>query len=251
MEESLYSESGFFNTTKVRSNIEGDFLTSPEVSKYFGKFISHWMNENKIKSNVVEIGAGTGSLALQIQEYSTNKLFLVEKSNTAFRILKQKELNVFETLDLIPVDKVNLIYMNEVLDNIPCSIGVYEEGVWLEKIIKIESDSLSYELAPMRPDNLTWIESNNIQPLDDIEIEIQRNATKYLEDIVSKFNPNYLLIIDYGYEVSERSSIPYKSLIRTYKNHHLAGETLLQPTTTDITYDVNFSSIENCLSRLD
>ena len=49
----------------------------------------------------------------------------------------------------------------------------------------------------------------------------------------------------------ERSSIPYKSLIRTYKNHHLAGETLLQPTTTDITYDVNFSSIENCLSRLD
>ena len=52
MEESLYSESGFFNTTKVRSNIEGDFLTSPEVSKYFGKFISHWMNENKIKEAI-------------------------------------------------------------------------------------------------------------------------------------------------------------------------------------------------------
>ena len=251
MEESLYSESGFFNTTKVRSNIEGDFLTSPEVSKYFGKFISHWMNENKIKSNVVEIGAGTGSLATQIQEYSTNNLFLVEKSKTAFRILKQKEFNVFETLDLIPVDKVNLVYMNEVLDNIPCSVGVYKDGVWLEKIIKIESDSLSYELAPMRPENLTWIESNNIEPLDDIEIEIQRNATKYLEGIVSRFNPNYLLIIDYGYEFHERSSIPYKSLIRTYKNHHLAGETLLLPTTTDITCDVNFSSIKNCLSRLD
>ena len=251
MEESLYSESGFFNTTKVRSNIEGDFLTSPEVSKYFGKFNSHWMNENKINSNVVEIGAGTGSLALQIQEYSTNKLFLVEKSNTAFRILKQKEFNVFETLDLIPIDKVNLIYMNEVLDNIPCSIGVYKDGVWFEKIIKIESDSLSYELGPMRPDNLAWIESNNIQPLGDIEIEIQKNATKYLEGIVSKFNPHYLLIIDYGYEFHERASIPYKSLIRTYKNHHLAGESLLQPTTTDITYDINFSSIENCLSRLD
>jgi len=154
-------------------------------------------------------------------------------------------------LDLIPVDKVNLVYMNEVLDNIPCSVGVYKDGVWLEKIIKIESDSLSYELAPMRPENLTWIESNNIEPLDDIEIEIQRNATKYLEGIVSRFNPNYLLIIDYGYEFHERSSIPYKSLIRTYKNHHLAGETLLQPTTTDITCDVNFSSIKNCLSRLD
>ena len=97
MEESLYSESGFFNTTKVRSNIEGDFLTSPEVSKYFGKFISHWMNENKIKSNVVEIGAGTGSLALQIQEYSTNRMKTNKKCNmiknttlTACSFLSQK-----------------------------------------------------------------------------------------------------------------------------------------------------------------
>ena len=53
MEESLYSEYGFFNTEKTRSNKEGDFLTSPEVSDYFGLFISNWMNENEIENNVV------------------------------------------------------------------------------------------------------------------------------------------------------------------------------------------------------
>ena len=43
MEECLYSDFGFFNTTKVRSNKEGDFLTSPEVSDYFGYFISNFV----------------------------------------------------------------------------------------------------------------------------------------------------------------------------------------------------------------
>ena len=59
-----------------------------------------------------------------------------------------------------------------------------------------------------------------------------------------------MLIIDYGYEFHERKNKPYKSLIRTYKNHHLAGETILQPASTDITYDVNFSSVESSLSGL-
>ena len=34
------SEYGFFNTTKIRSSKDGDFLTSPEVSNYFGLFIN-------------------------------------------------------------------------------------------------------------------------------------------------------------------------------------------------------------------
>ena len=44
MEEALYSQLGFFNTDLVRSDKEGDFLTSPEVSKYFGKIIRNWIN---------------------------------------------------------------------------------------------------------------------------------------------------------------------------------------------------------------
>jgi SAM-dependent MidA family methyltransferase len=250
MEECLYSEYGFFNTTKIRSSKDGDFLTSPEVSNYFGLFISNWIDSNKIKNNVLEVGPGTGSLASQIKNYSQKNLFLIEKSETAFLTLKEKEFNVFKTLDLVPSEDIDLIYMNEVLDNISCSIGVYKENKWFEKVIKIDSESLSYNLAPIREDSLSWIKQNNIEPLDDFEVEIQRNITTYLGDIVAQFKPKFLLIIDYGYEAHERSGKPYKSLIRTYKNHHLAGETILQPTSTDITYDVNFTSVKNSLSEL-
>ena len=250
MEESLYSEYGFFNTEKTRSNKEGDFLTSPEVSDYFGLFISNWMNENEIENNVVEVGAGTGSLASQVHSYSKRKPLLVEKSVTASKTLSEKDFKVYKTIDLISETEVDLIYMNEVLDNISCSIGVFKENKWFEKVVKIDSDRLSYDLSPIRSENLNWIDENHIKPLDDIEIEIQWNTQKYLEEIVSKLNPKLLLIIDYGYEFHERKNKPYKSLIRTYKNHHLAGETILQPASTDITYDVNFSSVESSLSGL-
>lgn len=175
---------------------------------------------------------------------------LVEKSVTASKTLSEKDFKVYKTIDLISETEVDLIYMNEVLDNISCSIGVFKENKWFEKVVKIDSDTLSYDLSPIRSENLNWIDENHIKPLDDIEIEIQWNTQKYLEEIVSKLNPKLLLIIDYGYEFHERKNKPYKSLIRTYKNHHLAGETILQPASTDITYDVNFSSVESSLSGL-
>lgn len=250
MEESLYSEYGFFNTEKIRSSKDGDFLTSPEVSNYFGLFLTNWMNENKIENNIVEIGAGTGSLASQVHSYSKIKPILFEKSKTASEILGNKNFEVYKTLDSNSATDVDLIYMNEVLDNISCSIGVFIENKWFEKVVKIESGSLTYDIAPMRSENLTWINENDIKPLEDIEIEIQWHTQIFLEEIVSKFNPKRLLIIDYGYEFHERKNKPYKSLIRTYKNHHLAGETILQPASSDITYDVNFSNVEISLSKL-
>ena len=52
MEEALYSQLGFFNTDLVRSDKEGDFLTSPEVSKYFGKIIRNWIHSERNLKNI-------------------------------------------------------------------------------------------------------------------------------------------------------------------------------------------------------
>ena len=56
------------------------FLTSPEVSKYFGLFISNWIKENRINSdsNILEVGAGTGSLANQVSKYLEKEIYVSE-----------------------------------------------------------------------------------------------------------------------------------------------------------------------------
>jgi SAM-dependent MidA family methyltransferase len=250
MEECLYSDFGFFNTTKVRSNKEGDFLTSPEVSDYFGYFISNFVKVNNIDKNLLEIGAGTGSLGYQIDKFSNKTPLVVEKSKTAITSLEDMQFTVYESVDSMSKEDIGLLYMNEVLDNVPCSIAVNKDGEWFEKIIRLKQDQLVYDLVPAREVNLDWISDFNIDALDGIEIEIQKNSTEYLIKLISKFNPEFLIIIDYGYEFHERKDKPYKSLIRTYKNHHLAGDTILQPASTDITYDVNFSSVKTTLNSL-
>lgn len=250
MEECLYSNFGFFNTTKVRSNKEGDFLTSPEVSDYFGYFISNFVKVNNIDKNLLEIGAGTGSLGYQIDKFSNKKPLVVEKSKTAITSLEDMQFTVYESVDSMSKEDIGLLYMNEVLDNVPCSIAVNKDGEWFEKIIRLKQDQLVYDLVPAREINLDWISDFNIHALEGIEIEIQKNSTEYLIKLISKFNPEFLIIIDYGYEFHERKDKPYKSLIRTYKNHHLAGDTILQPASTDITYDVNFSSVKTTLNSL-
>ena len=250
MEECLYSDFGFFNTTKVRSNKEGDFLTSPEVSDYFGYFISNFVKVNNIDKNLLEIGAGTGSLGYQIDKFSNKKPLVVEKSKTAITSLEDMQFTVYESVDSMSKEDIGLLYMNEVLDNVPCSIAVNKDGEWFEKIIRLKQDQLVYDLVPAREINLDWISDFNIDALEGIEIEIQKNSTEYLIKLISKFNPEFLIIIDYVYEFHERKDKPYKSLIRTYKNHHLAGDTILQPASTDITYDVNFSSVKTTLNSL-
>ena len=250
MEECLYSDFGFFNTTKVRSNKEGDFLTSPEVSDYFGYFISNFVKVNNIDKNLLEIGAGTGSLGYQVDKFSNKKPLVVEKSKTAITSLEDMQFTVYESVDSMSKEDIGLLYMNEVLDNVPCSIAVNKDGEWFEKIIRLKQDQLVYDLVPAREINLDWISDFNIDALEGIEIEIQKNSTEYLIKLISKFNPEFLIIIDYGYEFHERKDKPYKSLIRTYKNHHLAGDTILQPASTDITYDVNFSSVKTTLNSL-
>ena len=250
MEECLYSDFGFFNTTKVRSNKEGDFLTSPEVSDYFGYFISNFVKVNNIDKNLLEIGAGTGSLGYQIDKFSNKKPLVVEKSKTAITSLEDMQFTVYGSVDSMSKEDIGLLYMNEVLDNVPCSIAVNKDGEWFEKIIRLKQDQLVYDLVPAREINLDWISDFNIDALEGIEIEIQKNSTEYLIKLISKFNPEFLIIIDYGYEFHERKDKPYKSLIRTYKNHHLAGDTILQPASTDITYDVNFSSVKTTLNSL-
>ena len=248
MEEALYSELGFFNTGLVRSDKEGDFLTSPEVSKYFGKIIRNWINSESNLKNIVEIGSGTGSL---IEQIGLKEIFAVELSSTAREELIKKGIHAVRTIDAFPTNyTIDLIFGNEILDNIPCSIGLYRDESWYEKVVLLEETSLAYDLKPIRNEELDWVFKNNIVPNEDYEFEIQVNIDKFLNSVIKKINPGKILLFDYGYEQKNRDKRMYSSLLRTYKNHHLSVDPIDDPGNIDITYDINFSSISSELKYL-
>ena len=244
MDNCLYSKFGFFNTDVVRSSKEGDFLTSPEVSEYFGLIIANFINEKIKDGHILEVGAGTGSLAEEIVKNVDKKLYLLENSTTALANLKNKKFQAEEKPEQFSDKKIDIIYMNELLDNVPCSIGVHKDNKWYEKIINTNKEKFKYDLAEIREENYEWIKKYNLQPMEGIELEIQLNSEKLLNNFIDIFNPKYFLIFDYGYEYKDRDKKPYQSLIRTYKEHHLSSEPLELPGETDITYDVNFTFVE-------
>tara|TARA_B100000676_G_scaffold28710_1_gene26681 strand:+ start:1289 stop:2311 length:1023 start_codon:yes stop_codon:yes gene_type:complete len=244
MDNCLYSKFGFFNTDVVRSSKEGDFLTSPEVSEYFGLIIANFINEKIKDGHILEVGAGTGSLAEEILKNVDKKLYLLENSKTALANLKNKKFQAEEKPEQFSDKKIDIIYMNELLDNVPCSIGVHKDNKWYEKIINTNKEKFKYDLAEIREENYEWIKKYNLQPMEGIELEIQLNSEKLFNNFIDIFNPKYFLIFDYGYEYKDRDKKPYQSLIRTYKEHHLSSEPLELPGETDITYDVNFTFVE-------
>ncbi len=244
MDNCLYSKFGFFNTEVVRSSKEGDFLTSPEVSKYFGLIIANFINQQLKEGDILEVGAGTGSLAEEIDKYVNKNLYLLENSSTALEILNNKKFETDKKPEKFSNKNIGIIYMNELLDNVPCSIGVHIDNKWYEKIINTKKEKFEYDLVEIRKENHEWIEKYNFKPIQGVELEIQLNSEKLLNNFINIFNPNYFLIFDYGYEYKDRDKKPYSSLIRTYKEHHLSSEPLEFPGETDITYDVNFTFLE-------
>ena len=247
MEEALYSKYGFFNNEKVRSKKSGDFLTSPEVSEYFGKILNKWIQKNNLDLNITEFGSGTGSLIEQIE--NKNK-FAVELSSTARTELSQKNIQNASSLEELTYKNSDLVFGNEVLDNIPCSVAIYKDGKWQEKIISFDDGIFSYDFVEARKKIVEWIELNLIKADENMDIEIQINIDIFLEKIINKLNPKNILFFDYGYEQKDRGKRKYRSLLRTYKDHHLSVDPILEPGNVDITYDINFSAVIRKLETL-
>jgi NADH dehydrogenase [ubiquinone] 1 alpha subcomplex assembly factor 7 len=249
MEESLYSEYGFFNNEKIRSKKTGDFLTSPEVSEFFGNLIETWMNNNSILGTIVEFGSGTGSLINNFSEEKKKRLTAIEKSSTARFELNKLGIPVFDSISKLKKQKIDLIFGNEILDNIPCSIAIYKDNNWFEKGVDLSKDYFSYKLLPIRDKEFMWLNDNKIVGNEEIEIEIQTNINEFIASLIEKFQPNNFLFIYYVYLKKNISKRNYTSLLRTYKNHHLAVEPIENFGNVDITYDINFSALEKLFSE--
>ena len=247
MEEALYSKYGFFNNEKVRSKKSGDFLTSPEVSKYFGKILNQWIQKNNLDLNIVEFGSGTGSL---IEQINTENKIAVELSLTARVELSKKNIQNVASLEGLTFKESDLVFGNEVLDNIPCSVAVFKDNKWYEKVVNLEDDSFSYDFVNARKEVIDWIETNQLKGDVNIDIEVQTNIDKFLENIIHNLNPKTILFFDYGFEQKDRAERKYRSLLRTYKDHHLSVDPILEPGNVDITYDINFSSVKRKLKTL-
>lgn len=251
MERCLYDpEGGFFATGPLRSTKSGDFLTSPEVSPWFGRIMARFVRTVDERlgepGDIVEVGAGSGSLlAALFDELESRTAYAVEASPAAREALVAlgERVVVHATPGELPQTIRGTVIANELLDNLPVALAQRAGTGFEERWVGVEREQLTLVGVPIRPEVADWVTAfAGVVPTDGI-VEVQIAAGEWLQAMLHRLDRGALVIIDYGGTAEELEPRRSTGTLRTYRAHHLGPDPLVEPGATDITVDVNFTAL--------
>jgi SAM-dependent MidA family methyltransferase len=252
MDAALYDpEGGFFGGGRVRSEKAGDFLTSPEISPMFGQTVAAFVRGEAERigapePDVIEAGAGSGSLLSPLLEAlgEYGEVWVVEVSPPARAALADRvpQACVVDSLKGIPAGRRGVLIANELLDNLPVALAVRRGGGWAEQWVGSEGHGLVLVEVSARPEIAAWAEAFGGPVPEGGRVEVQLAAGAWLREALALLSDGALVVIDYGDTASGLAPRRAEGTLRTYREHHLGPDPLLEPGATDITVDVNFTA---------
>jgi SAM-dependent MidA family methyltransferase len=256
MAASLYDpEGGFFVTGPLRSTHSGDFLTSPEVSPWFGRTIARHIEAERSRMAgdvpfvIAEIGAGSGSLIAALQDGLTDPrpaVWAADASPAARRHLGEviEPERIAASIADLPAPITGFVIANELLDNLPVALALRAGGDWQERLVAV-NDHGRFVLvpAPARPEVAAWADRYATGTPDGGLVEVQLEAGAWLRQALAQLDAGTLLVIDYGGTAEELVPRRTQGTLRTYRAHHLGPDPLEEPGATDVTVDVNFTAL--------
>jgi len=256
MRACLYDpDHGFFATGPLRSTKGGDFLTSPEVSRWFGTIIGRHVADERRRLGspdfvVAEVGAGSGSLIGPLVEGlgpSMPEVWVLDASPAARRSLMERidSAHVGADIDDLPESMAGVIVANELLDNLPVALALRAGDAWQERRVAV-NDHGRFVLIPTeaRAEVAAWADRYCPGTPDGGLVEVQLEAEAWLRTAIRRLDRGTLLIYDYGGTAEELVPRRTQGTLRTYRAHHLGPEPLEAPGETDVTVDVKFSALE-------
>lgn len=248
-QEALYGSGGFFVGDVLRSEKAGDFLTSPEVSSLFGEtlaaFVMAEVDRLATPPRLIEVGAGSGSLLRPLLEVVDIEAWAVEVSPAARASLGGvlPADRIVESLDLVPWDRPTVVIANELLDNFPVAVAVRTDTGWDERWIGSAEGDLCLVAAPVRPEVGAWVDRfGGDVPVGGL-VEAHLAGDTWFRSVLERIESGAVCIVDYGDTADGLVQRRSHGTLRTYKSHHRGPDPLAFPGETDITADVNFSSL--------
>jgi SAM-dependent MidA family methyltransferase len=247
MEMSLYHpDLGFFGTDRLRSEKAGDFLTSPEVSALFGESLAEFVSLERERIGepfqVVEVGAGSGSLLRSLLSKIDVEAIAIEASPAARNSLREVLPQDAIRTDL-PERIRGVILGNELIDNLPMALAQRVGDGWRERWVGSDGGDLSFIDAEPRPKVEAWLDSYAGEVTDGGWVEVQLAAAAWLRGALARLDQGSVLLIDYGDTAENLLPRRQDGTLRTYRAHHLGPHPLDEPGETDITADVNFTAL--------
>lgn len=242
-------DAGFFGSGPLRSAKSGDFLTSPEVSPWFGRTLAKAIGS---PHTLVEVGAGSGSLLgplVDALEVRPLRVVAIDASPAARTALSDMGFETARDLADLEEPFSGVILANELLDNLPMRLAARSGVGWVERWIGLDGDALVLVAAPARDDTVAWLDAYAGALPQGGVVEVQLEAAAWLHRAIDLLESGTIIVIDYGATAEEL--VPRRAIgtLRTYRAHHLGPDPLLEPGATDITADVNFTALVDVAER--
>jgi SAM-dependent MidA family methyltransferase len=246
--------SGFFARGPLRSTAGGDFLTSPEVSSWFGRTLARFVagqaqRLGAASLDLVEVGAGSGSLLtalLTAPECPSLGQVLAVDASPASRDALGAVAGVDEvmaSLDDVGGPLTGVVVANELLDNLPAGLVVRTGDGWEERWVGADDGELTLVAAPVRPEMAAWADAYAGTVPEGGMVEVQLAAMEWVRHAVGVLAAGALVAFDYGGTMEELEPRRTLGTLRTYRAHHLGPDPLAEPGETDVTVDVNFTAM--------
>jgi len=281
MQRALYEPGiGYYSGPNRVFGEEGDFVTAPEMSSLFGRCIAaqcvQWLGAD---DEVVEFGAGSGALAVQVlsalrdaralpRSYAIVELSasLRERQRRAIAAAGDELLARVRWLDALPGRIEGIVLANEVLDAMPVRVFRWCEGDVFERGVKRAGGAaLDWSerpadgpLAERVRDRLreAWREyagdaDGDLAPVaQDYASEIGEQAEAWVATVGARLARGAMLLVDYGFPRREFYH-PQRDTgtLRCHFRHRAHDDPFLWPGLQDITAHVDFTGVAQAASR--
>ncbi len=259
MELALYAPAlGYYTAGARKFGEAGDFITAPELSALFGRTIARQLMEVMQLSapHILELGAGSGKLALDI-------LLELERQNTlpeSYLILevsadlreRQHDLlygriphlaRRVQWLEALPQNFSGVVLGNEVLDALPVHLVHWADGQVFERGVAIEDKRFVWQNRV--PENAALIEfAQSIEVPGDYLSEVSFAAKGLIASLCERMDSGAMIFIDYGFGAREYYH-PQRSrgTLMCHYRHHAHDDPFYMPGLQDITAHVDFTAI--------
>jgi SAM-dependent MidA family methyltransferase len=245
MEAALYDDDGGFYATGGGAGRRRDFLTSPEVGPLFGAVIARaldqwWAEQDRPATFAfVDAGAGPGTLARAVlaaapECLAAGALRYVAVERSEVQRARHAGLPITSVAEL-PEDPITgVVLANELLDNLPFRLAV-QDGGWREACVDVAPDGrlveVLHRLDPVPAALPSTASLGARAPLQDA-------AAAWVRDALERIERGRLVVIDYTSTTADLAARPWRSWLRTYRQHDRGGHYLSDPGAQDITAEV-------------
>ena len=247
MEVALYDpRNGFYARPPVGK--EGHFVTSPHVSPAFGDLMARQVAESweilgrPRRFDLVEVGAGDGTLAVQIlaavravPDLSRALRYVpVERSPGALAALRASGLE--PRTSLAEIEDVGCVVANEVLDNLPFHRLRERDGSIREVFVDLDHDRfVEFEGEPTER-AMAALGDRRLRPGE--ERPVSPAALELIGHIAGVLEGGYAFLFDYGFARGETPGP-----VHAYRYHRALAGVLEDPGSRDITAAVDLDAV--------